>query len=338
MTQCTVCWVLAVGCWLPSIGCSLLSRYCFIVDDIAKSLRVIGVMNETWTYQKRDEAIHSPVTTRTRIQPSFSSNPGSIQNSQISRTTVIFEETRLLLNLAIPTIIINLGVTFPPFLIASFVGRNYGSVYLGGFQLASLTGNIFTLSILEGLYSASDTLAPQAFGAGNLRHVGVITVQGFLASLLIMIPINAIIVPSMQPVLTHLGEDPESSHQASRWYKMYALSLPFYALYMVTWKFLSAQDVMLPLVLVGVVNCLIILPLVLRLCTYCFGFIGSAVSVVVFEMLQSGLLLAYLKAFSPHSSETWPGLRDLWNDVWDQKAFKTYFYLGLGGIVASSEW
>lgn len=259
-------------------------------------------MNASWSYQNNDEGIHPPISPGSQTAAKIGHDRCN-QDSQISRRGIIvFEETVALLNLAIPTVIIHLGVIFPPFLIASYVGRVLGPVYLGGFQLASLTGNIFTLSVLEGLYSASDTLAPQAFGAGNLRHVGVITIQGFLASLLIMIPINAIIVPSMQPVLIHLGEDSESARQASRWYKIYALSLPFYALYMVTWKFLSAVGARCHVTIGSCLRCELFdlfpsctdaVHLWLRVCWFCH-FSGSFSSVTVW--LIAGLSESFLAA------------------------------------------
>jgi Na+-driven multidrug efflux pump len=98
-------------------------------------------------------------------------------------------EARLLLELAVPTIFVQLGFVVPLFSIASYVGINYGYIYLDGMTLASLTGNLCTLALLQGLYSASDTLSPEAFGAGNSREVGLLAMRGFLGS---MVRSNAI--------------------------------------------------------------------------------------------------------------------------------------------------
>jgi Na+-driven multidrug efflux pump len=98
-------------------------------------------------------------------------------------------EARLLFELAVPTIFVQLGFVVPLFSIASYVGINYGYIYLDGMTLASLTGNLCTLALLQGLYSASDTLSPEAFGAGNSREVGLLAMRGFLGS---MVRSNAI--------------------------------------------------------------------------------------------------------------------------------------------------
>ena len=247
-----------------------------------------------------------------------------------------WKEIRLLIELAIPTIIVQLGAVVPPFMTASYVGRNFGAVYLDGFQLANLTGNLFTLSLCQGLYSASDTLSPQAYGAGNFKEVGLIAVRGFLGSILLMTPICLFLFVYLEPAMIWFGEDPLASIQAGRWYGIYVASLPFYALYNVTWKFLSAQNVMTPLLLSTAVSCLLVLPLALELGVRWFGFLGSAMAVVMFQVSQASVVLLYLWWFRPHHLETWPPT--MWQSIGqalEYKSLRLYFYLGLGGIVAS---
>jgi Na+-driven multidrug efflux pump len=143
----------------------------------------------------------------------------------------------------------------------------------------------------------------------------------------------------MESVLLAFGEDPEASHYAHQWYRVYVLSLPFYVLYMVTWKFLSAQNVMLPLVLASVVSCAVVLPLALDLLTRWLGFVGSAVAIVLFQFSQACVAVGYVAARRPHRPGTWPGLAGaVWRDVFHWEPFKVYFFLGLGGIIAASEW
>ncbi|KAL7569902.1 hypothetical protein ACA910_008567 [Epithemia clementina (nom. ined.)] len=86
-------------------------------------------------------------------------------------SSLLWKELKILCSLAIPTIIINLSLVVPPFLTASYVGRNFGHLYLDGYTLANLTGNLLTLAVLQGFDSACDTLAPQAFAASNYREV-----------------------------------------------------------------------------------------------------------------------------------------------------------------------
>jgi MATE family multidrug resistance protein len=246
------------------------------------------------------------------------------------------QEAKLLLDLAIPTVIINLGSVLPNFLTASYVGREFGSVYLDGFTLANLMGNLCNLSLLQGLMTASDTLSPQAFGAGNYKEVGLLAIRGYIASLLVLVPINLVLVFWFQQIMIFVGEDYEVAREAHAWYRVYACALPFYALYMVTWKFLSAQEIMRPLVLVCLVCCGVVLPIALEACTRFLGFIGSALAIVSYQFSQCILLLLYLRWKRPHTPGTWAGF--LWSDALQCIPFKRYCYLGLGGMLASSEW
>jgi Na+-driven multidrug efflux pump len=261
------------------------------------------------------------------------------KTTRIAATTTFRQELAMLVQLAVPTCCIQLGFTIPPFLTASYVGRTFGAVALDGFQLANLVCNLFTLSLLQGLYSASDTLSPQSYGAGNYREVGLIALRGFVASFLLVVPICVFLAFGMEKLLVWFGEDPVASRYAHRWYCLYILSLPFYVIYMVTWKFLSAQHVMLPLLLASVVSCAVVLPIALEFMTTWFGFLGTAVAIVLFQASQATIAIGYVVLRHPHRPGTWPGWNmSVWRDVFHWEPFKNYFYLGLGGIIAASEW
>jgi len=191
-------------------------------------------------------------------------------------------ELRAVVHLLVPTTIIQLGSTFPGFITASYIGRNFTNiVYLDGFTLAVLTGNLFTLSLCQGLFSASDTLSPQAYGAGNKPEVGLLAIRGFVGSMLVTLPIAAVLGVVMNRVLRAVGEDAEAAELAWHWYQIYALALPFYALYQVTWKFLSAQNVMMPLTVCVMVSCSVVLPLALTTLGSLFGYWGTAVRSII---------------------------------------------------------
>jgi Na+-driven multidrug efflux pump len=235
-----------------------------------------------------------------------------------------WKETNLLVQLSFLTVVIQLQGVLPPFLVASYVGRNFGSVYLDGFTLASVTGNLFTLSLLSGIFSASDTLGPQAFGANNKREVGLLAIRGFVGSMIILLPINLVLVCYMSSIMSAiLGQDAEVSGHAWHWYRIYALCLPFYALYQATWKFLSAQNVMMPLLVVTFLSTWILLPIVLWLWTSAAGFLGTAWAIVTYQVTQSLGLVFFLYWRSPHSVETWPGLA-AWRNALEWKKFVPY--------------
>jgi MATE family multidrug resistance protein len=233
-------------------------------------------------------------------------------------------ELKSVFHIALPTVVIQLGGVLPSFLTASYIGRNFSAVYLSGFTLASLTGNLFTLSLLQGLYSASDTLSPQAYGAGNTQEVGILAIRGYVGSMIITLPSIILLGFIMDRLLVHIGEDPEAAVLAWRWYQIYAVSLPFYALYQVTWKFLSAQNTMLPLVVCTLLSCGVVLPVALHVAGAASGFLGTAVAIVVFQVFQSLSLLAYLWYFKPHNTSTWLGLKRGWTHAVKWEPFCAY--------------
>ena len=254
-----------------------------------------------------------------RLSPSLGESSCDVihigeSQSQPATSNSARSEIRLFLELAIPTTLLNLGFTISPLLTASYVGRTFGSEYLSGFTLANLTGNLCAFSLLAGLFSASDTLSPQAFGAGDYKEVGLIAMRGVFFSMLLLIPINIVLVYFLESTLIAVGEDPEAASYAFQWYRIFALSLPFFVVYNAIWKFLSAQHVMRPLIIVSLISCGIILPVALEFFTDKFGFIGSAFAYVCFQASATILLILYLWWKRPHVASTWPGLR-CWRDA-----------------------
>jgi MATE family multidrug resistance protein len=230
------------------------------------------------------------------------------------------------------------GFIISPLLTASYVGRKFGPTFLSGFTLANMTGNLCTFSLLAGLFSAADTLGPQAFGAGDKKEVGLLAMRGFFFSCILLFPINVVLVLHLRFILIGLGQDVEAASHAQDWYRIFVLSLPFNILYQTIWKFLSAQHIMKPLIVVSIVSCLIILPVVLEILTEAFGFLGSAMAYVIFQGFQGTSLLLYLRWKKPYTHGTWPGI-----SCWQEALFRTrpmlqYIHLGIGGMMAQSEW
>lgn len=261
----------------------------------------------------------------------MSPSPQNDSESLPSWTT----EARLLLELAFTTAIVELSTTIPPALTASYVGTRLGSLYLDGFTLATLTGNLLSLSFLFGLYTAADTLSPQAFGSGNYKQVGLLAMRGYITSLMLVLPINAILWMYMRDFLVLMKQNDETAGLALQWFRIYIWGMPFYALFVVTWKFLSAQAVMAPLVFSCVVACGVVLPLCLELFMPLFGFRGSAFAILVYQASQACLLILYLKWRRPFHPRTWPGL-GAWREALEWKPVIVYLKLGCGGILGMS--
>lgn len=248
-------------------------------------------------------------------------------------------EARLFLELAGVSSLMNLAFIASPLLTASYIGRSFSPVYLSAFTLANLTGNLCTFSLMAGLFSASDTLSPQAFGRGDFSEVGRIAIRGFVASSSLLLPINIALYCYLEPLMIALGQDAEASFHASQWYRVFIWSLPFAVLFNCLWKFLTAQHIMKPLILVSLSCTCLFLPLSLQFFIESMGFLGSAVAYVSFQAFQALALLAYVYFQQPHEAETWPGLSiDTVVNALEWRRMKVFLNLGVGGIVAQCEW
>lgn len=262
----------------------------------------------------------------------------TLREAQEAARKGLASELWLFLELAIPTTLLNLGFIISPLLTASYVGRLFGPTYLSGFTLANLTGNLCTFALLAGLFSAADTLGPQAFGSGDKKEVGLIAMRGFFCACFILLPINIVLVIFLKDILMALGQDEDAATHAMSWYRIFVWSLPFCVVYNTIWKFLSAQHIMRPMIAVSVIACGIVLPLGLELLTDRFGFLGSAMAYVNFQASQSILLIAYMYWKKPYVEGTWPGM-ECWREaLFQYKHVMEYIHLGVGGMFAQSEW
>jgi len=249
------------------------------------------------------------------------------------------KELRAFTDLAVPTVISQMMCSLSGVLTASYIGRHLGSICLDGFTLALLSGNLLIFSVLCGIFSASDTLSSQAYGAGNFRSVGLIAARGFIVSILVLAPLAALLCLKMHKILIMVGEEDEPSHLAVEWFRIYAISVPFYAVFQIIWKFLSAQGIMRPIVYVCLFCSGVILPLALEVLLPKFGFKGSAWAMVIYNVSQPCLLILYLAWRHPHHRGTWPGFSKAFlGEAFELKQLKLYLRLGIGGIFSVAEW
>lgn len=228
----------------------------------------------------------------------------TIRSAVASLPTPVEEFWRLVY-LAVPSIVVALASTVSGVLTTAKVGRDFAVVDLSAFTLANLTCNLCTLSLLSGLESASDTLAPQAYGSlTNKREVGYLAVRGLVGSALVLVPTTTVLVIGMDHILVDwMGQDPEAAERAWHWYQIYVWGLPFYVVYNATYKFLSAQEVLWPVVVVVLLSCGVVLPLVLY--EWASTFYETAVAVVVFQVFEATTLVACLWYWKPHDPATW---------------------------------
>ena len=116
------------------------------------------------------------------------------------------------LKLAVPASITMLldmaGFTVIPLIFAATLEDHINLAVVG---LASTFSSIMVMSVLIGLNTAQDTLASQAFGAGNFRLCGLYLNRGHFIVVAFFIPLAVILCFFSEQILLLIGQDPKVS-------------------------------------------------------------------------------------------------------------------------------
>eukprot|EP00041_Stephanoeca_diplocostata_P015238 m.289886 g.289886 ORF g.289886 m.289886 type:complete len:512 (+) comp19973_c0_seq1:196-1731(+) len=260
-------------------------------------------------------------------------------------------EARLFANLALPSVIIQLG----EFLIwtenAMYIGQTQGSTALAAISLANLCGNMSALVLLFGMLSGMDTLAPQEYGAGRKRQVGLLAQRATLVCTGIY-PFVALVWFQMPWILYQLGQPEDVNVMASAYLRIYIWALPPMVLFDIARRFLAVQNIVRPFVWIMILVPLVVHPIFLwTFVTYCqMGMNGTAVAVTCSFTFAGGVTALHLKYNRPkRPSATWKFFFDDVMDVetWggfsmaeamESKAMWEYLRLSLSGLLSMTEW
>ena len=125
---------------------------------------------------------------------------------------------------------------------AMCIGSWLGPLPLTGFSLGNLAGSLCTLSVILGLMSAMDTLAPQAMGAGRHAEVGLLAQRGAILGLLAFLPLSLLWF-NIEPLLLLLRQPPASAAYAARQLRITAFAMPGTIIFEAIKRFLTSQAI-----------------------------------------------------------------------------------------------
>ncbi len=248
-------------------------------------------------------------------------------------------ELSMLFQIALPTV----AVQFCTFIIfpitASYVGRDLTTDDMGAFSLASLSGNLTTISIIIGILSASETLQPRAFAVRDYEEVGIIALRGlFMCVVCLAVPVG-FLMTCVKPIFTLLGQDAHVASLSDEWIHIYIWSVPFILCYRVIQRFLASQSIVIPCLVGAAISSLIVHPLCIKFWISKYQFVGSAMSIVVTQSIQLIITVLYIKYTKSYVQGTWKGINwRIIQKVFDRKGLLTYASLSFGGIIALTEW
>jgi len=236
---------------------------------------------------------------------------------------------------------------------------------LASFSLTQLIGNSSCLSLVVGVLSASDTLMPQAFGAGNFHDVGILVVRSTILSVLVILPLLMLWLDSVRLenlLVQYGGQNREISHYAVIMIRCYYVpTIPSIILWNVLQRYITSTRVNVwPLVVIGSISCVAVHPTLLRYTVTLHSsndmysafenglpgpLAGAGIAILITQYFQAFALLIFVKLTS--SNENNDGLNSTLPDIFDRTTWieslqigpvKVYAKLAIGGIMSLSEW
>ncbi|KAG9406294.1 hypothetical protein AC1031_002619 [Aphanomyces cochlioides] len=187
--------------------------------------------------------------------------------------------------------------------------------------------NVTALSVGIGLATAMDTLCAQAFGAGNIRHIGLYLQTGTIVLGVAFVPIFLANF-FCADILVFLNQPPDVAALSGAFSRILALGLPFLYAYELLKKVLQSQNIAHPMlysaILCNMVNLVIGYLLVNHTS---LGYLGAAISRTLGNIALPLSLVPYL--MKRGNMQFWPG----WQLEAAVRGAPEFIYFGLAGML-----
>ncbi|KAI7943062.1 hypothetical protein MJO29_012906, partial [Puccinia striiformis f. sp. tritici] len=257
----------------------------------------------------------------------------------------VTEEFLLLLKYAVP--IIGTHLLENTLMLVSIVSVGHlGTNELAAASMANITLNCSSLSVIVGFASALDGLCSQSYTSGGLEASTLSALRTAIILGGLMIP-QGLLLWNIHPVLIFLRVDPTLADMAACSLRMLLWSLPGYATFEISRRWLQAQAIIYPptciLLLVSPLNAILSYLFIWGPESLQLGFIGAPVATVIsFNLMGLSCLSiwsrnhlnSFLYCARVAGQQGWPGC--------DRRALRDLgpnFCLGLSGFTTlASEW
>jgi MATE family multidrug resistance protein len=241
---------------------------------------------------------------------------------------------------SVPIILVDVIKLLMPMTCTMRVGHAFGTSALAAASLGVLSFNIAGNMIVTAPLVAMDSVAPQAFGAGNIVGVGLAAQRALLLSFLFMLPTIPLWIHA-EGLLTAMGQPDEVALLATSFMRHMLPGLFPYALFEAIRKFLYAQGESwemrgppLYAALVALAAHAAFLELFSPM-----GFLGAPVALSCTYLTMSLTLFLLVRFRRPAALAAWPATPEQQRRLWrDGPAAKRFLAVALASLVSLSEW
>ncbi|XP_046577756.1 multidrug and toxin extrusion protein 1-like [Haliotis rubra] len=162
------------------------------------------------------------------------------------------DELRAMLTLAWPVTVSALLEQFVFTINAMFTGH-LGRLQLDATALGQAVFEVFGSSIMVGINTACDTLFSQTYGSTNKKNLGILLQRALLLNMLACIPCISLYM-NVERILLAVGQNPDVSRLSGEYITACIPALPVYAAVMVMSKYLCAQGIVRPTLVILLVS------------------------------------------------------------------------------------
>ena len=235
---------------------------------------------------------------------------------------------------SLPMIFVQCALQLVIILTVMRLGRE-SAEWLAGASLGALVYNICGLMLAMAPSLAMESVAPQAWGAGQPAEVGLAAQRSVVVAFLFLTPAASLWMFA-SPVLQALGQPSGVAELAAAFLQAAVASLPASVVFEATRKFLYSQAVSAPPLYAAAAG-LLLLPLYQELLVGAFGFVGGPLAMVATQATMCAVLLAFCATRQPHAPETWPGVQPRLL-LRERRAAQRFLGLSFAALLSLSEW
>lgn len=219
-----------------------------------------------------------------------------------------------------------------------YVGRSSSTAALAGASLGSLAFNIAGNMVVAAPLAAMDTIAPQAYGAGNPTGVGVAALRSFILAIVLLVPTTPLWLGA-EAILLSLGQPADVSAYAAAYMQLLLAGLLPLLIFEIARKFVYAQEGSRVPPLVAAVVGLASHFVWLELWCGARGVAGGAPLALscTYATMATALVL-HVRFRMPRAIDAWPrqhARRQLWSDA---AGWCHFGVTSIAALLSLTEW